>query len=227
MKDEGFGSMYKTIIKGKKLHSVGCSLVDDTGIIQYGQPGEPFQVLVTRMKASMDTWEGGLRATGGSLEAEKSCWYLIRFCWENGQWAYLSNEYTPASISVRNHAGDRVELERLEVREARKKLGVKTVPTSDNTAQFEHMLIASQKWAAQIKASNLRQIDAWMAFHSTVWKTLEYPLACTTLTEKQCEQIMRPAMSAGLAKSHIYRSFPTSLLHAEALGAGMPRLFTV
>jgi hypothetical protein len=40
---------------------------------------------------------------------------------------------------------------------------------------------------------------------------------------------MRPAMSAGLAKSHICRSFPTSLLHAgeEALGAGLPRLFTV
>jgi hypothetical protein len=50
-----------------------------------------------------------------------------------------------------------------------------------------------------------------------------------TIDEKQCEQIMRPAMSAGLAKSHICRSFPTSLLHAgaEELGAGLPHLFTV
>jgi hypothetical protein len=40
---------------------------------------------------------------------------------------------------------------------------------------------------------------------------------------------MRPAMSAGLAKSHICRSFPTSLLHvvAEALGTGLPHLFKV
>jgi hypothetical protein len=40
---------------------------------------------------------------------------------------------------------------------------------------------------------------------------------------------MRPTMSAGLVKSHICRSFPTSLLHAgeEALGAGLPCLFTV
>jgi hypothetical protein len=40
---------------------------------------------------------------------------------------------------------------------------------------------------------------------------------------------MRPAMSAGLIKSHICRSFPTPLLHAgsEALGAGLPHLFTV
>jgi hypothetical protein len=70
---------------------------------------------------------------------------------------------------------------------------------------------------------------AWLALRSTIWKNLEYPLTCTTLTEKQCEQIMRPAMSSGLAKSHICRSFPTSLLHAgsEALGAGLSHLFTV
>jgi hypothetical protein len=56
-------------------------------------------------------------------------------------------------------------------------------------AQFEHILEASQKWEAQIKASNLRQMDAWLALHYTIWKTLRYPLTCTTLTEKQCEQI--------------------------------------
>jgi hypothetical protein len=89
-----------------------------------------------------------------------------------------------------------VEIERLEVAEAWKTLGVKTALTGDNTAQFGHMLEASQKWAAQIKASNVRQIDAWLALRSTIWKTMEYTLTCTTLTEKQCEQIMGPAMSA-------------------------------
>jgi hypothetical protein len=156
MRDEGFGFMYKTSIEGKQLHAVGYSVVDDTDIIQSRQPGESFQFLTTRMQAdSMDTWEGGLRATGGALEQEKPFWYLIRFCWKNGQWAYVSNEDTPASIPVLNHAGYRVELERLEVTEARKKLGVKTAPTEDNTSQFEHMLEASQKWAAQIKASRV------------------------------------------------------------------------
>jgi hypothetical protein len=56
-----------------------------------------------------------------------------------------------------------VELERLEVTEAYKTLEGKTAPKGDNTTQFEHMLEVSQKWAAQIKASNLRQMDAWLA----------------------------------------------------------------
>jgi hypothetical protein len=40
---------------------------------------------------------------------------------------------------------------------------------------------------------------------------------------------MRPAILAGLVKSHICRSFPTSLIHsgAEAFEAGLPHLFTV
>jgi hypothetical protein len=208
-KDEAFGFMYKTIIKGKQLHFAGYSFLYDTDIIQSVQPGEPFQVLDTRMQAIMDTWEGGLRATRGALEPEKSFWYLIRLCWKNGQWAYVSNKDTPASISVHNHVDDIVELERLEVTEAHKTLGYKTAPTGENMAQFEHMLEASQKWAAHIKASNPRQMDAWLAVRSTIWKNLEYPIICTTFTEKQCENIMRPAMSSGLATSHICRSFPT------------------
>jgi hypothetical protein len=68
-----------------------------------------------------------------------------------------------------------------------------------------------------------------MVIHSTIWKTLEYPLTCTLLTEKQCEQIMRSTMSAGLTKSHICRFFPMSIIHAgaEALGSELPHLFTV
>jgi hypothetical protein len=63
MKDEGFGFMYKTNIKGKELHFLGYSFIDDTDIIQSSQRGETFYVPATRMQSAMDTWEGGLRAT--------------------------------------------------------------------------------------------------------------------------------------------------------------------
>jgi hypothetical protein len=56
----------------------------------------------------------------------------------------------------------------LEVTEAWKTLGFKTAPTGDSTAQFEHMLEASHKWAAHIKASNLRQMDAWLSLHVSI-----------------------------------------------------------
>jgi hypothetical protein len=61
MKDEGFGFMYKTSIKGKQLHFVGYSFVDDTNIIQSSQPGEPFQVLAIRASSYEHT---GRQTTG-------------------------------------------------------------------------------------------------------------------------------------------------------------------
>jgi hypothetical protein len=68
LKDEGFRFMYKKSIEGKELHVVGYSFIEDTDNIQSGQPGEPFQVLATRIQEAMDKWEGGLRTTGGALE---------------------------------------------------------------------------------------------------------------------------------------------------------------
>jgi hypothetical protein len=142
--------------------------MDDMDLIQSGRPGEPYQVLAQRIQAAMDTWEGDLRATRGSLEPEKLLWYLLHFCWMNSQWAYVPKTDIPASILVRNSTGQIVELERLDVKEAHTTLGFKTAPTCDNYAQFMHMLEASQKQAAHIKASNLWQMDAWLVLWYTI-----------------------------------------------------------
>jgi hypothetical protein len=56
MKDEGFGFRYNTSIERKQLHFVGYTFVDDTDIIQSGQPRETFQVLATRMQSAMVAW---------------------------------------------------------------------------------------------------------------------------------------------------------------------------
>jgi hypothetical protein len=58
IKDEGFWFMFKTCIEGKELHFMGYRFVDDTDIIQSGQPEGAFQVLATHMQADIDTWEG-------------------------------------------------------------------------------------------------------------------------------------------------------------------------
>jgi hypothetical protein len=52
--------------------------------------GTRFNAVPGSTPNTMDIWEGGLLATGGALEPEKPCWYLIRFYWKNGQWAYVS-----------------------------------------------------------------------------------------------------------------------------------------
>jgi hypothetical protein len=65
MKDERFGFIYKTSIEGKDLHFVGYSFIDDTDLVQSGKTGEEMEVLACRVQSAMDTWKGGLIATGG------------------------------------------------------------------------------------------------------------------------------------------------------------------
>jgi hypothetical protein len=99
-----------------------------------------------------------------------------------------------------------VVLDLLEVSEARKTLGVMMVPNCNSTAEYERLLGESQKWASQVKAGNLQNIDAWLALRSTISKTLEYPLNATTLTQHRCTRISRPALEAGLTHSPIFNS---------------------
>jgi hypothetical protein len=70
MKDEGFRFMCKTSIRGKGLHFVGYSFVDNTDMIQSGQP---FQVLATHMQASiyghMGRQNTGYRRSMGARKA--------------------------------------------------------------------------------------------------------------------------------------------------------------
>jgi hypothetical protein len=87
MKDEGFGLMYKTSIEGKHLNSVGYIFVDNTGIIQSGNQGNLSKYLPRAFK---HIWTHGKADYGLQEEQpEKSFWYQIRFCWNNGQWAYV------------------------------------------------------------------------------------------------------------------------------------------
>jgi hypothetical protein len=49
--------------------------------------------------------------------------------------------------------------------------------------------------------------------NSTILKTLEYPMAATTITEKQWNYIMSPILQAGLPRSGLDRHFPCDILY--------------
>jgi hypothetical protein len=72
-------------------------------------------------------------------------------------------------------------------------------------------------------------MDAWLALHSTIWKTLDYHLSATILSRDQRTKIIRPALEVGLTRSHIRHYFPRAFIHAPAksLGAGRPDLYSV
>jgi hypothetical protein len=58
----------------------------------------------------------------------------------------------------------------------------------------------------------LSKNDAWYALTATILKTMEYPMATTTMSEKDWNYIMAPILLASLPRSGLDRTFPCDVL---------------
>jgi hypothetical protein len=127
MKSAGFRFKVTTVISGDKFSFVCYTFVDDSDVVHSRYDTDMNEdinlettALINEMQQVVDTWEGGLRASGGALVPSKSYWYLLHFIFEQNKWRYASIEETPGDIKIRDITGiERVPLERLEATEAR------------------------------------------------------------------------------------------------------------
>ena len=100
LQDEGYGAFFKASISGAELSFVGYAFVDDTDLVTIPAQQATFQEIAQEMQDMVDTWEGGIRATGGAIVPEKSHWYLVDFKWQNDIWRYATVDETPAEIRL-------------------------------------------------------------------------------------------------------------------------------
>jgi hypothetical protein len=177
LKTAGFGFSVCTVISGDEFSFVCYTFVDDSNVVHSTQDSDTVNetgmttitdktekaitTLVTEMQQVVDTWEGGLRASGGALVPDKSYWFLIHFIFENNRWRYARIEETPGNITIRNIPGtDRVELERLKVQEARETLGVFIAMDGNQTAQTQALWEKATKWADQVRTGRFSHAEA-------------------------------------------------------------------
>jgi hypothetical protein len=104
MREEGFGTFFKTSISSQAIRFVGYAFVDDTYLIQTSKDGtETGDEMREQMQAGVDLWEGIIDATGGALAVEKSRWWLIDFIWDDqGNFKYATIENTPGQLTVKD-----------------------------------------------------------------------------------------------------------------------------
>jgi hypothetical protein len=223
------GSFFRTPISNQDIRFVGYSFVDDTDLIQTPRnAAETCQDVIDGIQHSLNTWEGGLRATGGAIVPEKSYWYLINFKWKNGNWHYCPIEETEATLSVKDIHGEIKVLKRIDYHQAMTTLGVDLAPDGNLEQQARKMKDTATLWADQMRTGKLSRTEYWLAFYSTLWRTLEYPLPALNLTQKQCEDIMSPALNQLLPSIGVCRNFPRCLVYAPLTfgGLGIPHLYT-
>ena len=80
MRKEGFGLKDWSALSREVLNLVCFTFVDDTDLVNILNNCEyDMEKLLNNTQRALDTWCGGLRATGGDLHPMKSYWYLVDF----------------------------------------------------------------------------------------------------------------------------------------------------
>ena len=96
---------------------------------------------------------------------------------------------------------------------ARETVGVMQAMDGNNKAEILHLRGKVEEFADAIRTGFLKKNDAWYALNSTTLKTMEYPMAVTTIKEQEWNHIMVPILKASLPRSGIERNFPRDVLY--------------
>jgi len=89
----------------------------------------------------------------------------------------------------------------MDVKEARETLGVMQTPNGSEKAQITKLTKKIDAWSRNVLPSGLKNADAREAVSTTIGKTIEYPLADTTMTKNECE-ISAVYQNLGLYEMH-------------------------
>ncbi len=68
----------------------------------------------------------------------------------------------------------------------------------NNWAEVQHLHGKAEAFSDSMPTGFLSKNDAWYALTATIMKTVEYPMATTTMTEKDWKYIMAPILLASL-----------------------------
>ena len=224
LRDKGFGFKSTTVLTGESYRFVCYTFVDDTDTVHSAtHPDTSPTDVITEMQDVINTWEGGLRATGGALSHTKSYWYLLSLQWHQQRqaWQYQHTADIPGQLTIQGPGG-RLPLTRHDPDHAEETLGLWIAPNANQSAQVRALQEKILKWSDKIRTRQLSISLSWL-FTSGLTMALRYPLAATNLSKKDCHCIMQPFLDIALPALGLPRRMPHAVIFAptEFMGYGL------
>ena len=213
MRKLNFGVTFSSPLSKEAICFVGCSFVDDTDLLQTSPSlGESVHQFQHRMQQAINAWSSGLRATGGALVPHKSWIYPIEFSFDaKGDYTYTPINQLDLQFTVPDSQQQRCPLEQINPNEAKETLGVFLAPDGNETAQINYLRTKVASWVDRVRSNHLSKHHAKLALTSTIYKTLEYPVAALTITQQQWRSITAPLHKCGLQINGVCSTIPVAL----------------
>ena len=191
------------------------SYVDDTSTgVNDAMHEEPLHwtEMLALMQSVAQIWERLLYSSGGALELPKCFWYLMYWEWVNGRPRLVPNVAMPGMIALtQGHIPNYTVIDRLEVWEARRTLGVRVAPDGNFRKEAEFLRNKANNYAARLIASNLTEMDTFIFHRSTYVPSMTYSLPVITLDPLQLNKIQSRSIPAILNKLGVNKHFPRSV----------------
>jgi hypothetical protein len=218
----GFGANLFAAYTAANLFLVCLMFVDDNDS-WYSAPtvDTPGEDIVDKAQEMATTWEGLLRATGGAINADKSCWYLLDYTWSGIQWNYRPSITMPGTLQLHHATGEMRDLDRKEPWEALKTLGFYQAPDGNTKQQVAYLLEKGTTWANNVSSVPTKlKNDVWLSLTTTIMKTLEYPMRAIRLSKKHWDKIMATILKVALPKSGVSGNFPRAVIYGPTCFQG-------
>ena len=229
LREDGFGTFFRSAISQKTIRLVGYAFVDDTDLIQTARTNESFHEVHVHMQQALDLWEGLIKSTGGAIAVDKCRWWGVDFHWnQNGDWRYKTTAELNTSLFIKDTHEVRDKVRQLEFNESYETLGVLLAADGNQDDQYKELCEWTANWADRLRISFLSESETVQAIQTSIMKKLEYPLLAMTLTREQCDNILKPLLRTALPRTRINRNFCGKTLRAPGgfLGLNFPCLYT-
>ena len=231
MDAEGFGYSSRTALSDDEIFASCFAFIDDTDVIESGEPSQSAEELMPSIRSALQLWSGGVRATGGAINPEKSFWWLIDFSFDSssGQWRFRRKATLPGELQLEGLTGRMESLRRLQPDEAERTLGVMMAPLDTGAPQLGALKALAKEWSDSLRPQCVVAYDVFPLIRTTVMKSLEYPMPLTTLSQKEWLDIISPILMRCLPKAGVCRSFKRLIVLAPLRyqGLGLPNPFSL
>ena len=188
------------------------------------------RMLVDKTRQNAQAWNDLLSASGGALELSKCSCHIL-------QWQFTSqgvpiltptHDYLQSQLTVKeNHSADASHsLQLLSAYDAHKTLGHFKAPAS-GLEQFRQLKKKSDEVTSFLWSTPLTRLESWTFYYACYLPSVGYPLACSSLTRKQLDDVQRKAMSIMVARCGYNRNTKKEILYGplELGGANFRSLY--
>ncbi len=218
-------STYRTFVSGitmndprgiSRLVLLIISYVDDNTLVQQFYHTQTMSSILIGLKKCIMHWHNILKITGGDLALEKCTFCVMKWKWTRGCATLETMDTEKGELSVSG-----TTLKRLNPDKGTRVLGVRLAMDGTFNDEFQYRLTQSKKLAHTLYRSSLSPLDSYMVYETRFRPALEYPLAVTTFTTKQLNQIQKPFIFLLLPKLGMNRHTPRALIYGPLYRGGL------